>query len=176
MKKKAAPGAVPAKRPYCFFSYSTREPHVALLLECCGFVFSERYTIEVTPSALIAGASQRDRITELVKGCSFGIVSLDGLRANVAFEYGMLHALRKPVILMKERSAQVDVKSLFHDSANIAFDPVPLNIDAHFSNVKDVTYVTWDRHSFVQTAKILREEFSKKKNEVEPYIEIPELW
>ena len=165
-----------AKRPYCFFSYSTREPHVALLLECCRVLFSKHYDIEVTPSSLITGASQRDRITELVNGCTFAIVSLDGLRANITFEYGMLHIKNKPVLLLKEQTARVDIESYFQDSANLKFDPVALNLDTQFSNVKDVNYVTWNRNSFVGTLDILRKEFAKKKAEINPFFEPEPIW
>lgn len=179
MRKRALPAptvaaAIPT-RPYCFISYSTREPHVALLIECCRLLFSKHYDVEVTPSGLVAGASQRDQITKLINDCTFGVVSLDGLRANIAFEYGMLHAKNKPVLLMKEQSAQVDIRGFFHDSANLTFEPVALNLDTQFSNVKDVNYATWSRNSFMSTMKTLHTEFSKRKNEIKPFIEIPEF-
>ncbi len=39
----------------------------------------------------------------------FGVVVLDGLRPNVVFEYGVLHELTKPVILLKEKNAILDI-------------------------------------------------------------------
>jgi hypothetical protein len=164
-----------AERPYCFISYSSREPHVAVLVECCQTVFSKHYRVEITPSALMSGSSQLQQITKLIEGCAFGIVALDGLRANVAFEYGMLHAHEKPVILLKEESAQVDIESLFRDSANLTLKSVALDMDSHFSDVKDMNYASWNRHSFVNTAKLLRAEFAKRRSEIKPYIEIPEF-
>jgi len=53
-------------RPFCFVSYSTREPHVGLLLECAKMLFSPHYGVELTPSALASGASQRDQITQFL--------------------------------------------------------------------------------------------------------------
>jgi hypothetical protein len=160
-------------RPYCFVSYSSREPHVNLLLECVGILFSGHYKIEITPSGLIAGASQRDRITELIAGCSFGIVCLDGLRPNVTFEYGMLHAQNKPVILMREKDAEVDIRGFLRDTVGSPFEAVRLDINTQFSNVKDVNYATWHRYSFTRTMSTLWEEFSKRKTDIRPYIEIP---
>src|SRR5713101_5505214 len=87
------------QEPYCFISYSTREPHVNLLVECARVLFQASYRVELTPSALASGASQRDQITELISSCAFGIVCLDGLRPNISFEYGILHGKQKPVIL-----------------------------------------------------------------------------
>src|SRR5437867_9419533 len=154
--------AVPAKaaaRPFCFVSYSTREPHVGLLLECAKMLFSPHYGVELTPSALVSGASQRDQITQLISDCTFGIVCLDGLRPNVSFEYGMLHGKYKPVILLREQAARVDISGFFHDSPELALGPVSLDLDSQFSNVKDVNYATWNRNSISQTMNVLWAEF-----------------
>jgi len=121
-------------RPLCFVSYSTREPHVQLLLQSARILFSPHYDIRITPSALEAGASQRDRITELIKRCAFAIVALDGLRPKVVWEYGMLHALEKPVILLKEAEAQVDIASLFSDAASLDVKAPTINLDSHFTH------------------------------------------
>jgi hypothetical protein len=55
---------------------------------------------------LQSGASQLRQITDLIRNCEFAIVALDGLRANVIFEYGLLRALDKPTIVLKEKNAR----------------------------------------------------------------------
>jgi len=135
-------------------------------------LFSPHYRVELTPSALASGASQRDQITQLISDCTFGIVCLDGLRANVSFEYGMLHGKDKPVLLMREQTALVDISGFFHDSPDLAFGPVSLDLDSQFSNVKDVNYATWNRNSIAQTMKVLWDEFQKKKDEIKPFVAI----
>jgi hypothetical protein len=68
---------------------------------CIGQV-SSAFDLRLTPSALESGASQRAQINDLIKGCSFAVVVLDGLRPNVTYEYGLLDAHDKPVILLKK--------------------------------------------------------------------------
>ncbi|MFX0102222.1 MAG: hypothetical protein ACFFCS_21835 [Candidatus Hodarchaeota archaeon] len=43
----------------------------------------------------------------------FGIVILDGLRANVTFEFGLLYGLKKPIIVLKSQNAQVNIENLY---------------------------------------------------------------
>jgi hypothetical protein len=166
--------AEPSSKPRFFLSYSSREDHVQILRECLEASFKLAYEMDATPSALESGASQRDQITKMIEGCSFGVVVLDGLRPNVVFEYGILHALERPVILMKELRAEVDIKGFFRGGPPLELTAPSVDVDLQFSNVKDVNYATWDRFSVRATLKTIRDEFKKKRNEIEPYIEIPE--
>jgi len=144
------------------------------LIECAKKLFDGYYGVQLTPSALASGASQRDQITELISKCTFAVVCLDGMRANVLFEYGILHGKEKPVILAKEASAQVDIKGFFRDSPDLVFNPVGVDLDSQFSDVKDVNYCTWQRFSFAATIKVLWDEYTKKKDLIKPFIEIAE--
>ncbi len=127
-RKKSAP-----PKPYFFVSYSTREPHVKLLIECPRTVFAPHFEIKLTPSALKSGASQRDQITKLIQDCTLAVVALDGLRPNIVFEYGILHGKNKPVMLFKEAEAKVNIPGFFRDSATLGVGPTPLELDTHFS-------------------------------------------
>jgi hypothetical protein len=186
MAKKPVPAkpvpvesAKPAKKPYCFVSYSTREPHVLILIECIQIVFREHFQVVLTPSALESGASQRDQITALIDGCKFSIVVLDGLRPNVVFEYGILHGKGIPVILLKEKNSEVDIRGYYDNVPDLSISPVLLNLDRQFSDVKDVNYRTWDRFSIKETVKVILEEYRKKKSALGAgYIDIkePPLW
>ena len=68
----------PAKqtKPYCFVCYSSREPHVALLIECLRIVFTKYFDLKLTPSDLVSGASQRAEIMKLIEHCAFAVVAL----------------------------------------------------------------------------------------------------
>lgn len=166
------------EKPYCFVSYSSREPHVQVLVPCLWIAFSVHFDLKLTPSALESGASQRNQIEKLIKNCEFAIVSLDGLRPNVTYEYGMLEGYKKPIILLKEKSARVDVMSLLGNPPGLAIEPPSLNVDSHFSNVKDVAYAEWDRLKPAETVKLILDEYDKKRARIERYvtIEIPDLW
>ncbi|HEV2424923.1 MAG TPA: hypothetical protein VGZ29_08855 [Terriglobia bacterium] len=164
----------PVKTPFCFVSYSTREPHVEALIECIEIVMSPHFNVVRTPSALQSGASQRDQITTLIKESSFGIVVLDGLRPNVVFEYGIMHGLGKPVILLKAENARVDLTSFLSDSLDLKIAPVKLDIDQQFSDVKDVYYGEWRRFEVKGTVRRVLEEYRKKKDEITGWVEIQE--
>ena len=161
-------------KPRFFVSYSSREDHVQILRECLEASFKPAYEMDATPSALESGASQRDQITKMIENCCFGVVVLDGLRPNVVFEYGILHALHRPVILMKESRAEVDIKGFFRSDPPSSPTGARVDVDLQFSNVKDVYYATWDRFSVRATLRAIRDEFRKKRSEIDPYIEIPE--
>src|SRR4051812_31129339 len=113
MAKTMAPKSPKKAKPYCFVCYSSREAHVGILIESLKIVFSASFDIRLTPSDLVSGASQRAEIMKLIEGCAFGVVSIDGLRPNVVFEYGALHAHKKPILVFKEHEALVDINSYY---------------------------------------------------------------
>jgi nucleoside 2-deoxyribosyltransferase len=49
------------------------------------------------------------------KDCVLGVVILDGFRPNVLFEFGVLIGLEKPVILLKDKNAEINIKTLYGD-------------------------------------------------------------
>jgi hypothetical protein len=168
----------PRQKPYCFVSYSSREPHVNILFPCLWIALSSTFDLRLTPSALESGASQRTQIVELIAGCAFAIVVLDGLRPNVTYEYGLLDAYGKPVILLKEKSATVDIKSLMGDPVSLAIASPALSVDSQFSDVKDVNHVEWSRLDPAGAIKIILQEYKKKKSKIKGYADIkePDLW
>jgi hypothetical protein len=90
------------------------------------------------------------------------------------FEYGILHGLRKPVIFFKEAEAQVDVRGFFGDAPDLSLAPVAIDLDKHFSDVKDINYAKWNRFEIKKTVRTIWEEYGKKKDEISGYIDIPE--
>lgn len=47
------------------------------------------------------------------KNCVLGIVILDGFRPNVLFEFGVLIGLEKPLVLLKDKKAEINIKTLY---------------------------------------------------------------
>jgi hypothetical protein len=90
------------------------------------------------------------------------------------FEYGILHGFGKPVLFFKEVEAQVDIRGFFGDAANLGLRPPAIDLDKHFSDVKDINYATWSRFEIKKTARTIWEEYKKKKDEISGYIDIPE--
>lgn len=167
-------------KPYCFVCYSSREPHIALLIECLRIVFANHFDVRLTPSDLVAGASQRAEIMRLIRDCAFAVVAIDGLRPNVVFEFGALHAHGKPVIFLKEAAATVDIRSYYRDPANLTINPVGIDLSSQLSDLQDINYATWNRFEVGATVKTVWSEYVKKKQELGKgtYIDIPEpkLW
>jgi len=165
-------------KPYCFVSYSSRESHVPILFPCLWIALAPHFDLRLTPSALESGADQRSQIVDLIQGCAFAVVVLDGLRPNVTYEYGLLEAYERPTILLKEENATVDVRSLVGETVSLAVTPPVLNIDSHFSDVKGVNYAVWRRLDPAGTVKTILQEYRKKKSKIGDYIEIgePGLW
>ncbi len=167
-----------ATRPYCFVSYSTREPHTNILIDCLRVVFTPHFDVTLTPSALESGASQREKIGDLIAHCEFAVVILDGLRPNVIFEYGIIQGKGRPVFLFKEAEATVDIKGLFGNSVALGVPAPAINLDSQFSDVKDVNFTEWNRFDMQKTVKTVWKEYCKKKDAIPNYAEIaePNLW
>jgi hypothetical protein len=164
-----------SERPYFFVSYSTREAHVPVLIDCLRIVLGPYYELKLTPSALESGASQREQIIELVEKSSFAVVILDGLRPNVVFELGLIHAKDKPLLLFKESAAVVDILGLYSSpTAELKSNAPPVNLDTQLSNVKDINYAQWNRFDVKSTIKLVWSEYCKKRYDIDGYIEIPE--
>ena len=49
------------------------------------------------------------------RNCVLGIVILDGFRPNVLFEFGVLIGLEKPVVLLRDKNAEINIKTLYED-------------------------------------------------------------
>lgn len=165
-------------KPYCFLSYSSKEPHIKILIPCIWLAFAPHYDLKLTPTGLESGTGQLRQIMELAEGCAFAVVALDGLRPNVVFEYGLLEAFHRPVILLKEKEATVDVRSYFADAASLGVQSPKLLMNSHFSNVQDLTYTEWDREKPDELVEILRREYRKKEDKIKPFatIEDGHLW
>jgi hypothetical protein len=169
------PDSVPDGRPYCFVSYSTREVHVPILIDCLRIVLGPHFEVKLTPSALESGASQRNQIISLIEGAAFTIVILDGLRPNVVFELGLIHGKNKPVLLFKEAEAIVDIQGLYSNPpAELRLNPPTVNLDTQLSDVKDINYAPWTRFDLKGTLALVWQEYSKKRDIIPGYVKIEE--
>ncbi|MGC2322798.1 MAG: hypothetical protein WA463_09230 [Terriglobales bacterium] len=165
-------------RPYCFVCYSSREPHIDLLIECLRIVFTKHFDLRLAPSDLESGSSQRAEIMNLIRNCAFAVVAIDGLRPNVVFEFGALHAHGKPVIFIKEQNAEVDIRNYYRDPAGLVINPVSIDLDHQLSDAKDLNYAIWNRFSVQATVKTVWSEYLKKRHDISSFVDIPEpeLW
>jgi len=168
-------------KPYYFVSYSSREPHVENLLDALQLVLRDHFEQRRTPATIESGESQYDRILKDIEGASFGVVVLDGLRPNVVFEYGIMVGNAKPILLLKEEAAEVDIAGYFTEipptqpGRDDLLQVRPrLIVDSHFSDVKDRGWTTWFKFDPQKTRRVILEEYRKKHDKIRDYVEIKE--
>lgn len=154
-------------RGYVFVSYSTREEHIQIFLDCLEQVIGVDFEIRKTPEILEASQSQLAQIIEAVGGCALGIVLLDGLRPNVVFEYGLLTGMRSPTLLFLEKDATADIRGFHSVEPSAEVRNVPMNVDCQFSDIKDQFIIKWNRYDPKATRQVLREQIEKKRAEIE---------
>lgn len=153
----------------CFVVFSSRENHVEIVIDCIETVFqkAKKFQVLQLDKHLKSGDSQYAELTELLSSCCFAVVVLDGFRPNVLFEYGILKGLDKPCIVLLEEGATVDVHSFFpSDIQDLPPNPT-VDMDRHFSDVKDRFYLRYDRNKPKQIRKILLAAYKKLEEQIE---------
>jgi len=87
-------------------------------------------------------------------------------------------AYEKPIILLKEENATVDIRSLVGETVNLGVAAPTLKVDDHFSDIKGVNYAQWNWLRPADTIKVIWQEYRKKQSTIAGYVEIEEqgLW
>jgi tetratricopeptide (TPR) repeat protein len=155
----------------CFVVYSSRESHVEVVIDCIEAVFQKPGNLNLDVlrlgQCLKSGDSQYEELHDLLSTCCFAIVILDGFRPNVLFEYGILKGLGKPCIVLLSEGATVDIKGFFPDSTKRVPSAPTIDMDKHFSDVKDRFYKRYDRNNPKQIRSILLDEYKKMKGDID---------
>ncbi len=76
-----------------------------------------------------------DEFLRAAKDCVLGVVILDGFRPNVLFEFGVLMGLEKPVVLLKDKDAEINIKTLY---GNISGQNCKMKTGLSASNFKNL--------------------------------------
>ena len=132
----------------------------------------EIYNIEVKTlcDTVKPQESNFQTILQLLKDCILGIVILDGLRSNVVLEYGILLCLAKPIIVLKDKNAKIDIEGLddnLKDNLEKKHITNPkLDIDKHLSDVKDLHWTSYDWKSPDDFEENLQHELIKIKDKI----------
>ncbi len=153
----------------CFVVFSSREEHVEVVIDCAETVFQEtnKYEVLRLDQRLKSGDSQYAELTDLLSSCCFAIVILDGFRPNVLFEYGILKGLGKPCIVLMDDKATVDIQGFLpSDVQEMPLAPA-IDMDRHFSDVKDRFYLRYDRNKPKQIRATLQAEYTKLEKDIE---------
>lgn len=168
----------------CFVVFSSREEHVEVVIDCVETVFQEtgKYEVVRLDQHLKSGDSQYSELTDLLSSCCFAVVILDGFRPNVLFEYGILKGLGKPCIVLLDDNATVDVLGFFTIDVEGLPPSPPVDMDKHFSDVKDRFYLRYNRNRPSQIRAGIQSEYAKLEKQIEdeflhslfPYKEVVE--
>jgi len=137
------------------------------------------YNIEIKTlsSTVKPQESNLQSIFNLLKDCILGIVILDGLRPNVVWEYGVLYGLHKPIIVLKDKDAEIDIKNL-DDDLNSKLEEYhisnpKLDIDKHLSNVKDLHYTPYDWRNPNELETLLEDALKRNEDKMLSEIKRP---
>jgi tetratricopeptide (TPR) repeat protein len=152
----------------CFVVFSSRESHIEVLIDWIESVFrsKQEYQIVRLDEQLKSGDSQYQELTERLSSCSFAIVVLDGFRPNVLFEYGILVGLHKPCMVLIERDANIDIAGYFPPGQLISPSEPSIDMDKHFSDVKDRFYVRYDKNKPKESRALIESQYAKMKKDI----------
>jgi tetratricopeptide (TPR) repeat protein len=150
----------------CFIIYSTKEEHIDVVIDCIEMALGDLFRVRKLPDILKSGDSQYGELQQILKKCALAIVILDGFRPNVLFEYGVIQGLLKPCIVLLEINAKVDVVNYFDSQKTKKIDNPEIDIDKHFSDVKDRVYVKYNKNKPKETRETIKKEYEKLKAEI----------
>lgn len=111
--------------PRAFIVYSS-SPHVSYINDVLEVINSVLTSMDIEPYYLreqIRGGLYPTVLQEMITQSDLGIVILDGLRPNVAFEYGLLTMKNIDIIPLKKSDAKYSVKFSFYNPAVDNLDP-----------------------------------------------------
>ena len=73
----------------------------------------------ITGREATSGGNLYDEIINLIEECDFGVVVYNELRHNISYEWGLLDALKKKVILLKDVNIHIDLDDEISDKKGI---------------------------------------------------------
>ncbi len=115
--------------PRAFIVYSS-SPHVSYINDVLEVIESVLRSMDIDPyylrDQIRGGELYPPVLQKMITQSDMGIVILDGLRPNVAFEYGLLIMRNIDIIPFKKSDAKYSIKSLF-------YNPAVGNLDTFFA-------------------------------------------
>lgn len=158
----------PDEPQFGFIVFSSYEKHKEIVIDCIETVMKEiNYVMKRLDESLKSEDSQYKELTDLLRGCSFAIVILDGLRPNVLLEYGILKGLGKPCIVLLEEDATVNLASFLPENGKMEMDNPRVDMDKHVSDIKDRFYIRYNKNQPKKIREMIRKEYSKKKKDID---------
>jgi tetratricopeptide (TPR) repeat protein len=152
-----------------FVVFSSKEPHFEIAIDNIERVMKDQYSFDVVrlDASLKSEDSQFTELTNFLSTCAFAIVILDGFRPNVLFEYGILKGLGKPCIVLLENEATIDIKNYHVSEADCPIPNPKIDMDKHFSDIKDRYYVRYNKLDPKGMRTIISKEYNKLRDDIE---------
>ena len=147
-------------------------PYIQHIISNIHGVMDYYFEVKTLKDGVKPQGSNFQTIKQLLKDCVLGIVVLDGLRPNVVLEYGILLGSDKPIIVLKDNNAEIDIENLFLDEEIISkletyrIDNPKLDIDEHLSDVKDLHWTSYNWGDPDELKEILEEDLESLKNDI----------
>ncbi len=77
----------------------------------------------ITGRDVTSGCNLCDEIINLIQKSDFGVVVYNELRHNISYEWGLLDALKKNVVLLKDENIHINLDDELSDKKGIVFTP-----------------------------------------------------
>lgn len=154
----------------CFIVFSSRLSHVDGVVNQIADQLSNELKFDPIKldEARVSGKPLLGQLIEFVKACDLGVVILDGMRPNVVLELGMLLACNTPTVILKERNAFFDLKSLHQDLGKRApsvSSPI-LDISKHLSDISNLSWNAYSPSDHLGLTRLIRTEVKKLDAEI----------
>lgn len=112
--------------PKCFVVYSD-QAHVEYIFNLINPLKQvlEKHRLEprLLGDGIRSGDGYLEKLSEFIDEAVLGIVILDGLRPNVAFEFGFLKGRNKPTIILQSRNSSINIKTLYQNQIESGLEP-----------------------------------------------------
>jgi tetratricopeptide (TPR) repeat protein len=126
-----------------------------------------------------SGEDYMAKLQEMAGESVLGVVVFDGFRPNVLFEFGFLKGLGKPVILIQDKNATINVRTFYKNcreaglSENVFDTKLKnpcINLPEHFSDFagKHIAYVNWKTRETdnLHPSQVLQRELEKNQHAI----------
>ena len=109
---------IPLGDKLCMIVYSDPKhvPYINKLLSKTELMLSEfGFIPKRLGEEILSGEDYLITVSDLISRCDIAVIILDGFRPNVIFEFGILKAHNKAIIIIKSKNAKIAIKSFYKD-------------------------------------------------------------
>jgi len=147
--------------PRCFIIHAWSPPAIRLVISQIKTTLKDNFHV-IVDLDFGAGESIRKQALEGIRDAALVVAIMDDLRPNVVFELGYALALKKPCIPLVRKGAVVNVRDYFPEDQREGVENPALDIDAHFSDLKDLKWCHYDHEDPASPGAVIKKELDNK--------------